>query len=246
MATQADYTAWWGMRTYGSLTAREVAGDQAVQLNGNVTATPLCLTATSQSLWLEGDRLAGAPPEWRSDGGTRRAFNLYRGRLSLEYVTIVGWRSANGDNYAGSGGAIYVHYDSAVLIVQDAVFRQNSLVRTAPTSGCYASVAWYGPNLLAGGAIYINDHNFPTFRIINTDFVANSAQATGTDAVYFANRPATAVSCGGNRAAYNWAGNAKTMHGGTACCAGYVSCGGHYTGQCLGNGLAQSFYWSSN
>jgi hypothetical protein len=250
MATQAEYTAWWGTRTYGGLTERQVAGDQAVQLNGNVTATPLRLTATPQSLRLEGDRLAGAPPEWRSDGGTRRAFYLGSGRLSLEYVTIVGWRSGPGDTssyYPGQGGAIHVRHDYAVLLVQDAVFKQNSLVRTAG-SGCQASLAWYGPNLLAGGAIYIYPAGTPgpTFRIINTDFVANSAQSAGNDAVYWHNKNVATVSCGGSRTAYLWAANQKTMYGGTDCCAGHQSNCMYQYGRCLGNGLAQSFYWTSN
>ena len=68
MAMQADHDAWRGLRTYGSDTNREVAGDQFIDLLGSVLATPLRVSLTSQSLTVRDDRSLAAPPEWRSSG----------------------------------------------------------------------------------------------------------------------------------------------------------------------------------
>ena len=231
--TQADYDTWRGLRTYGGDTNvdREVAGDQFVDLLGNVLATPFRLTATSQSPTIRGDRSLDAAPEWRINGALQRcAFRVESGRLTLEYVTVVGWTSAyaieenNGDETCGNGGggSICLHYAAAMLVVVDSRFVDN-VATDSSGPRCASCCEAAGASHSLGGAIYAHDSHM-TIRITNTDFDSNDdvgGYVSGADAVYW-NQHNTATiiipNGGGTQAANaNWGNAWGVMYGGSDC-----------------------------
>eukprot|EP01043_Picozoa_sp_COSAG02_P039321 COSAG02_NODE_3096_length_7380_cov_36.086910_4_plen_585_part_00 len=275
--TQADYDAWRSEHCVGGKFVNwgfEVDGNQHVRLHGNVLANPLLLSEIHQSLTVRGARALGSPPEWRSagdlyncgDGVTncqRRAFRVQMGKLTLEYITVVGWISSNME-FEGYGGAIYVglpgqscrnlicsdaDFGGRGLFVKDVRFVDNMvtghyvMLHSGPS--CYYSEAEAWEK--RAGAIYISATTDVPIKIINSDFVNNFDDGRpGSSAIYWDSLNLDTQMPGNSQTFTGRCDPASSLSCGTIAgsdCSRYASRCSAFAGRCLENGLAQNFYW---